>query len=111
MNTMIKTILLAVFFALVVLASHSFAKLGDIVFDGKAGSREKARVAPAVFPHGKHEDLYKCNDCHPKIFKDKRGANDITMQKNIDGEFCGSADCHNSPKVFPLYQCKKCHIQ
>jgi c(7)-type cytochrome triheme protein len=106
---MMKTILLAIFFTLVIATSLSFAKLGDMRFDYKAASRKKAGVAPVVFPHGKHEDIYKCADCHPKIFKDKRGANDVSMQKNIDGEFCGSAECHNSSKAFPLYQCNKCH--
>jgi c(7)-type cytochrome triheme protein len=104
-----KNILLTILF-LFTLSSVGIAKLGDMVFDDKAGSLKKAGVNPAVFPHGKHEDLYKCEDCHPKIFKDKRGANDITMQKNISGEFCGNPNCHNSPQAFPLYMCKKCHI-
>lgn len=95
---------------ILVLSSYGFAKLGDIVFDDKAESLKKAGMSPAVFPHGKHEDIYRCGDCHPKIFKDKRGANDINMQKNMSGEFCGNEACHNSPKAFPLYQCAKCHI-
>lgn len=86
------------------------AKIEDIVFDDKAGSLKKAGVAPAIFPHSRHEDIYKCDDCHPKIFKDKRGANDVNMKKNMTGQFCGAKDCHNSPKAFPLYECKKCHI-
>lgn len=96
-----------------ILASSSvvYAKLGDMVFDDKAGSLKKAGMAPAVFPHDRHEDIYKCNDCHPKLFKDKRGANDINMRKNMTGQFCGAPDCHNSPKAFPLYECKKCHIE
>src|SRR3972149_54095 len=105
-----KRILFTAFFILI-LPSFSLAKLGDMVFDGKAESRKKAGVAPAVFPHGKHEEFYKCADCHPKIFKDKRGANDVSMQKNMSGEFCGSLECHNSPKAFPLYECVKCHIE
>ncbi|MBI5047471.1 MAG: hypothetical protein HZB54_00780 [Deltaproteobacteria bacterium] len=107
---MTSTILFAVF-VVIIISSDGFGvtKFGDMVFDDKAGSMKKAGVTPAVFPHSKHEELYKCDICHPKIFKDKRGANDITMQKNIDGKFCGSADCHNSEKAFPLYHCNKCH--
>ena len=88
------------------------ARLGDMVFDDKIESLKKAGVNPPVFPHGRHEDIYKCDDCHPKIFKDKRGANDnISMQQIIKGKLCGAPDCHNSPKTFPLFQCKKCHLE
>lgn len=108
---MAPKLLLAIFLSIATLSTAHSAKLGDIVFDDKAASLKKAGVGPAVFPHGKHEDIYKCDDCHPKIFKDKRGANDVTMQKNMSGEFCGNIECHNSPKAFPLYQCKKCHAE
>ena len=80
---------------------------GDIRLDDKIASLKKAGVGPVIFPHLKHEKLYKCGDCHPKIFKDKHGENDITMKKNMDGQFCGS--CHNALKAFALYNCKKCH--
>ena len=91
-------------------SSLAYAKFGDMVFDDKAGSLKKAKMPAAVFPHDRHEDLYKCPDCHPKLFKDKRGANDINMKLNMTGKFCGAPNCHNSPKAFPLYECKKCHI-
>lgn len=107
---MIRGWLVAGVFVLV-LSSIGFAKLGDIIFDDKIESLKKAGMPPAVFPHAKHEDIYKCEDCHPNIFKDKRGANDVTMHKNMNGEFCGAAECHNSPKAFPLYMCNKCHIK
>lgn len=96
---------------LIILSPYCSAKLGYIVFDDKAASLKKAGMAPAVFPHGKHEEIYKCDDCHPKIFKNKRGGNDITMQKNISGEFCGTVYCHDSQKGFPLYFCNKCHVK
>lgn len=104
-----KHFITAIVFTLA-LSSLAYAKLGDMVFGDKAGSLKKAKMAPAVFPHGRHEDLYKCPDCHPKLFKDKRGTNDINMKRNMGGEFCGAPDCHNSPNAFPLYECKKCHI-
>lgn len=97
--------------ALLTVPSFAYAKFGNIVFDDKAGSLKKGGMAPAVFPHDLHEARYKCNDCHPKLFIDKRGANDINMKKNMTGQFCGAPDCHNSPKAFPLYECKKCHME
>ncbi|MBI3398539.1 MAG: hypothetical protein HY265_08290 [Deltaproteobacteria bacterium] len=106
---MAQKILSLAFFVLALSSSADAAKVGDIIFDDKAESLKKAGMGPAVFPHSKHEAIYKCDDCHPKLFKDKHGANDITMQKNMSGEFCGNLDCHNSQKTFPLYQCKKCH--
>lgn len=85
--------------------------LGNMKLDSKVGSMHKAGVGPVTFPHTAHEKLYKCGDCHPKVFKDKRKANDISMKKNMEGQFCGSLNCHNSPKAFPLYECIKCHAK
>jgi len=97
---------------LVILAlpALSMGGLGNIVIDRHKASKAKVPgIGPVDFPHTKHEKRYKCSACHPKIFKKKRGANDINMQKNISGKFCGSPNCHNSPKAFPLYECNRCH--
>ncbi len=80
-----------------------------ITFSSKLDSMKEAGVGSVVYPHKIHEALYQCDDCHPKIFVDKIGANDINMQKNIDGMYCGSSGCHNSAEAFPLYLCEKCH--
>ncbi len=95
--------------ALAALPAIASGGIGDIKFDDKIASMKKAGVGPVIFPHGKHEKTNKCNDCHPKIFKDKRGENNISMKLNMDGKFCGSPNCHNSPKAFPLFQCASCH--
>lgn len=58
---------------------------------------------------------FKCSDCHPKVFQQKRGSNPITMSAIGKGEYCGA--CHNdktvSPKgvqVFgPKKHCFRCH--
>ncbi len=83
----------------------------EIKLDSKVASMHKAGVGPVIYPHALHEKLYKCNDCHPKIFKDKHGDNDISMKKNMDGNFCGSPNCHNSQKAFALFNCNKCHTE
>lgn len=81
----------------------------DIVLDAKASSMKKAGLGPVIYPHKLHEQIYKCEDCHPSIFIDKRGANDIDMQKNITNQACGAPGCHNSAYAFPLFLCDNCH--
>lgn len=84
-------------------------EIGDIKIDKQVESKKKAGVGPVIFPHARHAKLHRCDACHPKIFAEKTGANAITMKANMDGKFCGSPNCHNSPKAFPLYNCGKCH--
>lgn len=49
----------------------------------------------------------KCNNCHPKVFKMKKGATKITAPHK-PGEFCGS--CHDGTKAFAQEgNCGKCH--
>ncbi len=92
------------------LAQSSYAgeeDLGEMKLDSKIESMKKAGVGEVTFPHTLHEQSNSCDDCHPDVFASKRGTNDITMQKNMDGEYCGM--CHDSMTAFPLYQCAKCH--
>ncbi len=108
----IMVILLVVFS----LSSLSIAKgkgVDRIKLDSKINSMKKAGVGPVIFPHKIHERAYKCNDCHPKIFKKKRRANNISMKKNMNGQYCGSASCHDgtNKKTFPLFKCANCHTK
>ena len=65
--------------------------LGKVVFDGKI-----------------HADKgLKCNDCHTKIFKMKKGGDTIKMADINAGKFCG--ECHNGTKAFKATECAKCH--
>ncbi len=109
---MIKKTIGPALITLIILAvpAVSIGGLGNIVIDRQKASKSKvAGIGPVDFPHGKHVRRYKCNACHPKIFKKKIGANSINMKANMEGQFCGSANCHNSKKTFPLYECNKCH--
>ena len=64
---------------------------GKVVFDGKT-----------------HADKgLKCADCHPGVFKMKKGADAITMADINAGKFCGT--CHNGTKAFAPKECAKCH--
>ncbi len=85
----------------------AYAEYGDIVLNSKEGSMQKAGVKPVAFPHWFHRIRFKCKVCHPDIFILKKGANDINMQKIVNGEFCGK--CHNGQIAWePLY-CNRCH--
>jgi len=104
---MAKRSIAAVILAALLTPAVAMGAIGNIRLDDKIHSLQKAGVGPVIFPHDRHEKIHKCGDCHPKIFKDKHGANDITMKYNMEGKFCGS--CHNSIKAFPLDRCTKCH--
>jgi len=82
----------------------------DIIFESKSSSSKEAGLGHVTYPHKLHEQWYKCEDCHPKIFVAKIGGNDINMQRNMTELDCGYAGCHNSPYAFPLYLCDKCHV-
>jgi len=69
-----------------------FEKGGKVIFDGKTHSKAK------------------CNECHPALFKMKKGADAITMKDMEAGKFCGA--CHNGTKAFSAKDpanCAKCH--
>ena len=58
------------------------------------------------FPHLAHTRWLDCSNCHPKIFKPQRGANNIGMDAILAGEFCGR--CHDKV-AFSLWICERCH--
>jgi c(7)-type cytochrome triheme protein len=69
-------------------------KQGKVTFDGKV-----------------HADKgLKCNDCHTKIFKMKKGSTSMKMAELNAGKFCG--ECHDGGKAFKTNDaanCEKCH--
>lgn len=58
------------------------------------------------FPHLAHTEWLACSNCHPAIFIPQRGANNISMEKVLKGEFCGR--CHDKVS-FSLFVCERCH--
>ncbi len=67
----------------------------------------KTRAMPYVlFPHKAHTEWLSCDNCHPAIFIPKVGANPITMDKILLGEFCGR--CHGRV-AFSTFECDRCH--
>jgi c(7)-type cytochrome triheme protein len=71
-----------------------FEKGGKVVFDGKTHADKGA----------------KCADCHPGLFKMKKGGDAMTMKDMEAGKYCGA--CHNGTKAFAVKDaasCAKCH--
>jgi c(7)-type cytochrome triheme protein len=61
-----------------------------------------------TFPHAAHTDMFGCDECHPDLFKAKRGANKATMEAMEDGESCGA--CHDGDTAFGVAEdCESCH--
>jgi len=88
--------------------------LDIVVFNRYQRRRDQAHIPPAQFAHSSHKSgNMACSDCHPSIFIPIAGSNDITMVKNMNGDFCGK--CHNGATDSPLASwdltnCKKCHV-
>ncbi len=92
------TVALAIVVMFVLVAS-AFA-----VGPGKTVEFEKG--GKVIFSGDAHKGA-KCNECHPAIFKMKKGADVMTMKDMEAGKFCGT--CHNGTKAFAVKECAKCH--
>ena len=68
--------------------------------------KAKGDIPDVVYPHRPHTEWLDCRNCHPGIFKMQAGSNPVTMEKIVQGEFCGR--CHGKVS-FPLSDCSRCH--
>jgi c(7)-type cytochrome triheme protein len=62
------------------------------------------------FSHNIHTSLFKCGDCHTKLFGTFRSKTKVSMKEMEAGKSCGA--CHNdkgTKKAFALTACTKCH--
>lgn len=65
-------------------------------------------VGPAVFSHEIHLGMYKCPECHVKVFPFKHGVKHFGMGAMAEGKSCGT--CHNGKDAFATTgDCNKCH--
>ena len=65
-------------------------------------------VGPALFSHEIHLGMYKCPDCHTKVFPYQHGAKHFGMGAMMEGKSCGT--CHNGKDAFATTgDCNKCH--
>jgi len=79
---------------------HKGFKPGTITFKNEGGE--------VKFSHEFHLGMFKCADCHTKVFPFKAGAQHVAMTDMEAGKSCGS--CHNGKEAFTVKEnCEKCH--
>lgn len=61
-----------------------------------------------TYPHKIHTRLFACANCHTAIFQMQAGADPITMEKILGGEYCGR--CHGKVAFDPVTSCPRCHL-
>lgn len=80
---------------------HAAFKPAPITFKNEGGE--------VIFNHAYHLNMYKCANCHTKLFPFKVGVKKATMSEMEKGASCGG--CHNDGKdAFSVKEnCEKCH--
>jgi len=61
------------------------------------------------FNHEIHTKVTKCSNCHPRLFKIKKGANKITQADHAQQKYCFV--CHDGKQSFSGNNCSRCHIK
>jgi len=92
-----------------VLVSFVFAGSVFAVGPGKTVELDGKGAGRVTFSGDAHR-AFKCNDCHPALFKMKKGADVMSMKEMNSGKQCGA--CHNGAKTFGVKEianCGKCH--
>jgi len=64
-------------------------------------------MSAVSFSHELHTGMFKCDECHTKIWQMKKGAKKMKMDDMYAGKSCGK--CHNGTIAFETTQCDKCH--
>jgi c(7)-type cytochrome triheme protein len=81
------------------------AEYADVVLNRLSDQND---VRPVIFPHWFHRIRFRCKACHNELgFEMRAGANEITMDKIIDGQYCGL--CHNDEIAWGVENCDLCH--
>ena len=82
---------------------------GDMVFE-REGVEPGDPFPPTTFPHWIHRLNFRCYVCHTALFEMQQGANEVTMDRINDGEFCGA--CHDGKTAFNVefQTCGRCHV-
>ena len=96
--------------AMVVLASGIFVSHAQAIQPGKTVTWDTP-MGKVVFDGKNHAQAgFKCQDCHSKIFKMRKGSTIMKMADINAGKFCGK--CHNGTKAFAAKDeanCEICH--
>jgi c(7)-type cytochrome triheme protein len=64
-------------------------------------------MSAVTFGHELHTAMFKCDDCHAKTFKYKKGGSGMKMDDLYQGKYC--ATCHNGQSAFSSNDCQRCH--
>ena len=84
-------------FAIVAVVTFVLAASAFAVQAGKTVEFTPKGADKVVFDGKTHADKgNKCADCHPGLFKMKKGADTMTMKDMEAGKFCGT--CRNAPR-------------
>lgn len=98
-------ICLVVTFTLLAFSPSGKTEYADVVLNKYA---EANGMRPVIFPHWFHRVRFRCKVCHSELgFEMRAGANDISMVKIMDGEYCGM--CHNGEVAWTIDNCDFCH--
>jgi c(7)-type cytochrome triheme protein len=97
--------------AIVVVVTFVLSVSAFAVPAGKTVEFEGKGAGKVIFDGKTHADKgNKCADCHPGVFKMKKGSAVMTMKDMEAGKNCGT--CHNGTKAFGVNDaanCAKCH--
>jgi c(7)-type cytochrome triheme protein len=89
-------------------ASTDCAKCHSKMTSFKKEIKYPSKTMSAVsFGHELHTAMFKCDDCHTKLFKYKKGGSGMKMDDLYQGKFC--AACHNGQSAFSTTDCQRCH--
>jgi len=81
------------------------AEYADVTINTRA---ESEGVAPVIYPHWFHRIRFQCSVCHVDLgIKMGAGTTGITMEKLIDGQYCGA--CHDGETAWSMDNCDLCH--
>jgi c(7)-type cytochrome triheme protein len=81
------------------------AEYADVTINTRA---ESEGVAPVIYPHWFHRIRFQCSVCHVDLgIKMGAGTTGITMEKLIDGQYCGA--CHDGETAWSMDSCDLCH--
>lgn len=106
MNNIVRLMVINLTFVLLAyLPLKSYAEYADVVLNKYSEAND---MRPVIFPHWFHRVRFRCKVCHSELgFEMKVGANDISMVKIMDGQYCGM--CHNGEIAWNIDQCDLCH--
>lgn len=85
------------------------AEYGNILIDRTS---TKSGEKSVTFSHWSHRIKYTCKVCHTDLeFEMKINSTEITEEKNRNGQYCGTARCHDGKAAFghTKEHCGKCH--